>query len=516
MKYLEGIFTYFNRYLQLVAFLAGILIFIFPLVSFILFVSLGVVNFGKSKHPMELLIVSWSIFRFFSLWWTSGSLLLGITEAVVLFFVYFSLRNDQKINKIIIKMSLISLIIVLIISYTQSIFPTSSPKWFISPNVVKYEEIDNYFRYSPINLKNSWISFDLSLKGPGIVSISWKSRSTQRIYITTFINETTSGNSWKQTILPKCFIDTSWNVCRMQYNLKNRGFISANVGGNNSWKLGMPSIDIKDFQYRINGTPSLFEILKPSIRTKGFSGNENVFGAQIALISLLAMNSRLDKIWYLLSIFAGIFGIFLSGSREALVAYAIGIFILYTSKKTMRRYIVPLVIFAMITITFFVFKIARNNDPIVYSSSPPIIRIFNIFQYDSIRNRMEIWRLVFKAWLNNSHSVILGSRNLPFAIRNAFDARSANFNLQNKELTHSHNLWLQTVGESGLLGLTCILTLWYFIIYRIFSLKILINLVLITVIFVVNLTDYLLYYPIIYVFFLISMSKIGVESNIRT
>ena len=84
---------------------------------------------------------------------------------------------------------------------------------------------------------------------------------------------------------------------------------------------------------------------------------------------------------------------------------------------------------------------------------------------------------------------------LRFNAMNAkFDARSSSFRLTKDSLTHNYNLWIQTAGESGLLGLCAMLWLWGWVILRAWRSRDAGALALLAAIFVINSVDFLFFY----------------------
>jgi O-antigen ligase len=75
--------------------------------------------------------------------------------------------------------------------------------------------------------------------------------------------------------------------------------------------------------------------------------------------------------------------------------------------------------------------------------------------------------------------------------------------LSKASITHAHNLWLQTAGESGLVGLISLTCLWVLVVLRAWRNKDETALALLVVIFAINTVDYLFFYaPVSFCFWM--------------
>ncbi|MEY4532150.1 MAG: hypothetical protein RLZZ156_2873, partial [Deinococcota bacterium] len=146
--------------------------------------------------------------------------------------------------------------------------------------------------------------------------------------------------------------------------------------------------------------------------------------------------------------------------------------------------------------------------------SQPSMRAINVADQDSARGRLEIWRLATKAWLENPRTFLIGTGDLVSAMKVKFDARSSGYGLTKDSLTHAHNLWIQTAGESGLLGLLAMLWLWGWVILKAWRSRDAGALALLAAIFVINSVDYLFFYAPVHLAFWIAAAGLKQpESN---
>ena len=131
----------------------------------------------------------------------------------------------------------------------------------------------------------------------------------------------------------------------------------------------------------------------------------------------------------------------------------------------------------------------------------PGLRSLRVMDQETSRGRVEIWRLALKAWLENPTTFLIGTGDLTTAMKANFDSRASYFGLGKDTLTHAHNLWLQTAGESSVIGLGALIWLWGWIVLKAWRSRDASALALLTAIFVINLVDYLFFYAPIYLAF---------------
>jgi O-antigen ligase len=157
-----------------------------------------------------------------------------------------------------------------------------------------------------------------------------------------------------------------------------------------------------------------------------------------------------------------------------------------------------LVVFSGIVV-FQAFTIRNSAVPVTQNQTG--LRALNISDQNTTRGRLEIWRLATKAWLENPRTFLIGTGDLASAMKVKFDARSSGYGLSKDSLTHAHNLWVQTAGESGLLGLCAMLWLWGWVILKAWQSRDAGALALLAAIFVINSVDYLFFYAPVHLAF---------------
>ena len=360
--------------------------------------------------------------------------------------------------------------------------------------------IRNEVLYKATDPSNAWLGFDLALQGSGQLRFDVDVKSTQKITVGAFVNQATSGR-WSQFVLPNCQVQTQWSTCKFQVTLESRAFTSVYLGGNNTWRLGSTDLLIRNVKYEVIDLPQVIEYLIPQTRVKGLSFNENGFGAWMALLGLLALiahRTLLSRV----SAGAALLGVVLSGSQGALGALMFGGMVLMLWNLRSGKWLLLLI--SLLAMFFVSTRFLATNNAVL--STPvqqlqPTIRVLRTTPTESIQTRLELWRLATKAWLENPRTFLIGTGDLTTAMKAKFDARSSSFGLTKDSLTHAHNLWIQTAGESGLLGLCAMMWLWGWVILRAWRSRDAGALALLAAIFVINSVDYLFFYAPVHLAF---------------
>jgi O-antigen ligase len=302
----------------------------------------------------------------------------------------------------------------------------------------------------------------------------------------------------------KCLVETVWSRCSIRVKLGYRQLSVIALGGFDTWKGGSPAIDVKNEYLMILKQPKIIEKLNLLPRISGWSFNPNAFAALLVVMCLLAI---IFSNWWWLSmstLLMSLFGIMVSGSRSAFIAIASGFLTLLLMRTRFYR-ITPL-LSLIVTIGVVIFQTALVGGKIELQAArpQPEMRSLNMIDKDTTRTRLEIWRLASKAWLENPKTFIFGTGDLTKAMKSKLDTRAIGFGLSAESITHAHNLWLQTAGQNGLLGLFVMLGLWILIIWQAWKAKDAGSLALMIAIFVINSLDYLFYYAPIHICFWIA------------
>jgi O-Antigen ligase len=302
-----------------------------------------------------------------------------------------------------------------------------------------------------------------------------------------------------------CHIEVYWKNCVVSENFSSPASASVYIGAFGTWRKSDPSIEIQSLNIRESNPMSFLQRFRTLPRFSASSFSENAFGAHMIIFSLLLLNLSKIQFKLIFITFPSIFLAFLSGSRGAITALFAGIIIFFTFQSRLFRFLPIIFVFGSVTFALLQFQTVLNT------SSVPLdigerngVRSLNILDRDSTQTRLAIWRLAFKAWVENPRTFLIGAGDLTNAMKAKFDASSSSFGLTKDSLTHAHNLWLQTAGESGLLGLCAMLGLWIWVILRAWRARDGGALALLSAIFVINSVDYLFFYTPVYLAFWMS------------
>lgn len=296
-----------------------------------------------------------------------------------------------------------------------------------------------------------------------------------------------------------CTLAKIYSDCQISIEVKARTNVILVLGEAKTWIENDPYIEIESTQLFVDDVQQLFAWSLPSQRWKGFSFNENAFGAHMALIGLIILAYARNYIWAFLAMSPTLLCVFLSGSRGALAALAIGFLVFFLSRSRIYKCLPWILFLALAGIIIFQAVTLRSLG--TSAATQPNLRSLNVLDKDSARTRLEIWRLANKAWLENPRTFLIGTGDLASVMKVKLDARAISYGLTKNTLTHAHNLWLQTAGESGLLGLLAMVWLWGWVILRAWRSRDAGALALLAAIFVMNSVDYLFFYAPVHLAF---------------
>jgi O-Antigen ligase len=358
--------------------------------------------------------------------------------------------------------------------------------WQDDPSQAIRMEIGNISRFIALRSESAWVVNNFSAQGPGHIRYQFEIRSSNSFQVNTFIihQGLTNGRSDKL-----CQVDIEWQLCTLDVTLSSRGWVTVGIGGSSTWNNLKPYLEVKDAIITGDVSSNLIDAVTNPSRVRGLDFNENAFGIHIALVGIVLM-SFIPMVYGFISIVPALTCIMLSGSRAALIAYIFGM-IIYLIGRSRWIKLLPW-IFAVTVILVVAFQVRIFSIEI----QPMAVKSFRslVTDHNSTQNRLEIWRLVTKSWLETPRTVLIGTGDLTNAMKAKFDARSSRYGLTKESLTHAHNLWLQTLGESGLLGFLVMLGLWCWVIVRAWRVRDSAALALLAAVFIMNSVDYLFFY----------------------
>jgi len=378
-----------------------------------------------------------------------------------------------------------------------SVLGLKKSTWNDTEGVAKFYFYNDKIKVAPIGL-NAYIVHSLDFQGSGEIEYSFEIKADKKTEMNMEISHQSLKNGFTKV---KCSITENWTLCRKNVVLTTRSKMFFLIGGYGTWKSGDSPIEMRNNRVNIVIQPTLLEKLTVFSRTMGSSFNFNSFGAQIVVFGLLALIIAPTYSWVTLVVTPTLILIFLSGSRGALTAFAIGLLVLILARSRVYKFL-PLVLALTFTgIVIFQVSTIRGLTTSVVAESQTGLRSLNIADEGSTRGRLEIWRLATKAWLESPQTFLFGTGDLTKAMRAKVDVRSSSFGLTKDSLTHAHNLWIQTAGESGLLGLCAMMWLWGWVILRAWRSRDADALALLAAIFVINSVDYLFFYAPVHLAF---------------
>ena len=378
---------------------------------------------------------------------------------------------------------------------------------FESINVESIKE-NNLFYLTAKDKVDSWGFFILGLYGSGEIIVQIDIRSQLQKEINIGLLHSDLPKIWKTNT---CQIKRNWSTCQLTAKLDLRSNLTFGVGGWATWTSLAPPIEVRNPRVVVVKSPQWWEYFDLTQRLKGVSFNENAFAANVVVATLIGIILTRGYFLVILALSSGLFSIFLSGSRTALAAFMIGLMIFAVSKSRAYKLSPWFFVITVGLIAMFQIVTLRNTVTLIPMQSQPYLRSLNIADQDSARGRLEIWRLAVKSWLENPRTFLIGTGDLSSAMKVKFDARSSSYGLTKDSLTHAHNLWLQTAGESGLLGLCAMIWLWGWVILRAWRSRDAGALALLAAIFVINSVDYLFFYAPVHLAFW--MAAAGLKPN---
>lgn len=495
-----------NEKLQLfIAFALSILLPSMPEVALGILISGGVFYFFQFKIIDKYSKILFSLFfllKIEDLFISPQNIFINLAEFFGAFLIYFGLKfyltKLQKVNYFLNA----SLIATILVSFFQI---WTAPKNEVSAwnlngegELAKVEFLQGYNRYTPTNFRTAYIVKPLGYQGSGEIEFELTIRSEKSFEINLGLLHPSLPEG---RVDKKCLVETVWSRCSIRAKLAYRQFSVIALGGFDTWKGGSPPIEIKNEYLLTLVQPTILEKLNLLPRISGWSFNPNAFAALLVVICLLTIIFS-TKWWLSLStLLISLFGIMVSGSRSAFIAIAAGYLTFLIMRTRFHRTMPFLFLIVIIGITIFQIALIRGTIEPKVAQPQPELRSLNMIDKDTTRTRLEIWRLASKAWLDNPKTFVFGTGDLTKAMKSKLDSRAIGFGLSIESITHAHNLWLQTAGQNGLLGLLIMFWLWILIIWQAWKARDAGSLALIIAIFVINSLDYLFYYAPIHICF---------------
>jgi O-Antigen ligase len=427
----------------------------------------------------------------------------GILECVaagsMLFFSFWLHRLKQyfKFLSSFIFLGILCMALYVVIPWLMLAFRGGLLSWIINPTLATVTEVNGISTFQPVSV-NSYILQETTMQGSGRVVYQIEVRADKPF---------TTSIGFIQSSLPNgrvdrpCLVTSNWSYCSVEANLSFRDVALLGIGGFGTWGLTGPKIETRNPHVTVLSAPSIIEVLTKRSRQAGFSFNFNALGSHMAIAGLLAVSLAPSALWIVFAICPAIFCMFLSDSRGASAAFVLGFSVLLIIRTRFYKFL-PWLTFAFFCIAIIL--ILRGIPSSANVQSETTVHSLNIADKSLASDRFFIWRLATKAWLENPQTFLLGNGDLSAAMTRKLDTTTKKFVLDSEGLTHAHNLWLQTAGESGLLGLSIMLVLWGWVVLKAWRARDSGALALLAAIFVINSVDYLFFYAPVHLCFWIA------------
>jgi hypothetical protein len=491
--------------------LAGLSFGIYPEIAIIILLTGSLIAFFQTQTGFVFKLAGlkglYSIFALFFLLriilaWRILDPWQGLLEGVAaILMIFISFWLDQVKHHLKIFTFTIFLILALITALNIVprlifAFQGGTLQWVSDRSLVRETKIGDVYVFQAI-IPNAWVLQNTIMQGSGRIRYQVEVRAKQPFQTSIGFIQSSLPNG--RTDRP-CLVKINWGWCSLEVNLSARDWTQVGIGGFGTWNPNSPALEIRDSKIIILEPPNVFAVLTDSSRVAGFSFNFNAFGAQVAVVGLLAIIFAPNLLWIFLATAPTVMCIFLSGSRGSLAAFTVGLLVLFVVRTRYHKilpWLLGLVLIGMATLQAV--TIRSLPTPAIQSQSG--LRSLNVVDQDSARGRLEIWRLATKVWLENPRTFLIGTGDLLSAMKVKFDTRSSQSSLSKVDLTHAHNLWIQTAGESGLLGLIVMLWLWGWVILKAWRSRDAGALALLITIFIINSVDYLFFYAPVHLAF---------------
>jgi hypothetical protein len=389
----------------------------------------------------------------------------------------------------------VGLLVMFVVFSMQTFGFLPNQTWSVDPSMVKEEILSSSTKFVAVEPNNAWILHLIDFQGSGKIEYQIDLKTSTQKQVNIFL----AHPKIRKDVL--CDLKTEWTTCKIEIEMPDREFTYFGIGGFSTWKVGDPPLEMRNPRVIIIQPPTLTERFSSFSRSAGFAFNFNAFGAHMAIVGLLAAILAPNLLWAVVAICPAIFCVFMSGSRGALVAFGIGLVVLLFART---RFYKTLPWFFIVFCGLTMFLLVYNTQIPPKNQSITAERSLDLTKKDFASDRLYIWRLAIKAWVENPQTFLLGTGDLSAAMTQKLDKTTNKFVLGSEGLTHAHNLWLQTAGESGLLGLSIMLVLWGWVVLKAWRARDSGALALLAAIFVINSVDYLFFYAPVHLCFWIA------------
>jgi O-Antigen ligase len=469
-----------TKYLTILsAFGFGLSFGIFPELNAAIILFFGIISIAQNKifraFMIELLLFLWTLVRLVFYIRSNGQWFIGILEGVYFWIMWqtaFYIRytwDDYYISNVIkpLRIGLLVGVVAVTLLTLFNIFVNRKQELALK-NASQALTSKNYLHFNAKSETDSYVLKNFGSFAPGRYRLTLVAQTEKNHVVILSLFQVGSARFDN-----KCRLFPTTTTCEIEGVFKQSGTINGLFGSflNSEWKLGDPSIKVAAFNLiQLSGSKFSIDLLFKE-RQSTLAFNENAFGVWMSTVSFIFLHTRFN-LFSALGFCLSLFLVVTSGSRNAFLSLFISIFIFVFQYK--RKYLLTL---SLLVLILFL---------ILYCFQ---LRSFNVLSLIDFEDRVQAFTKSISVWLE---SPIFGATNFP--------ERLMTLDNSGFSTSHAHNLILQILGESGLVGL---LVFWGLVLSVLFksTRNQIINASACVFIFFVNVSDYLFYYAPIQIAF---------------
>lgn len=310
---------------------------------------------------------------------------------------------------------------------------------------------------TPTNNLDASVQTILGTRAPGAFHFSIQVRATQAWMLRIALYHPKLPFGGKEAM---CHVQTTWVTCSIDTILPTRASIVLDIGGKQTWTTINGKLELRNLTVSSTNNFAIFDFLSNLSRVSAWAFNPNALGAGVVAVAVVASWSGVVTSLPMLLLASLV--VWLSGSRAALVTLVIS-----SALLLFRTRVAGWILLLTLVLTTTIFSLGRFTST-----------------FDPSAETTQQRSIAFSNALHAFQSAPL------FGIGN-FEAYEPQ---RLAKINHAHNLFLQTLAESGFLGLLPVLGLWVLAFTRAFKQRSTQAIVVLAVVLSLNLVDYLFYF----------------------
>jgi O-Antigen ligase len=461
---------------------------LFPHVGILGLLLLNLCRNARVEISNFIPIFAWTIVRVIFHWRVNNDPFVGLFEGLLMLLLS---RGASVINSTSwISRIPFALICGLIVSIIYSVsFPLQlQSRWFSEHANINWNLSHTVLYATPVKSNDAYFYRQFYSKSAGIFAYEVELRSSKPQEILILVSSLSLSPRFSSP--NKCDLDYHWKNCKISVYLPRPGNLSLIIGGFGSWRLGDPTIELRNARVIEGNVSTPFDIIKSAPRAAGFTFNANAFGLTTCLLSLLVILVNRSFYVRFSVVILALTAILLSGSRTSFVTFAVGALVctVLEVKKVYVRKLLMLLICVLSASLIFTTSLSSFGRALGGIDVDRTSNLQRIYQFE----------MAIRAF---KQSPIVGVGDLREYMVKNLDESANHIGLDANQVAHAHNLIAQTAGESGVLGLLGILLLWTTVFIRILNRRDFSSLLLLSIIFIINLFDLFFYFPTFQVVF---------------